>query len=153
LFVQLHVQSLNQLQQMAEATRCALAHLSELGVEMIEEMTPELEAWCNDIDAEDEESFQRHPVLHQPPMTDPVDAIGMHVMNAMVRMIRQQDQCSSDIERRSLIDRSASFAVVAADVAAAADNRGLHSPLDASISSSRPYTLATASSAHASRLV
>ena len=90
MFVQLHVQSLNQLQQMAEATRCALAHLSELGVEMIEEMTPELEAWCNDIDPEDEESFQRHPVLHQPPMTDPVDAIRMHVMNAMVRMSRQQ---------------------------------------------------------------
>ena len=88
--VQLHVQSLNQLQQMAEATRCALAHLSELGVEMIDEMTPELEEWCHAIDAEDEESFQRHPVLHQPPMTDPVDAIRMHVMNAMVGTNKHQ---------------------------------------------------------------
>ena len=83
------MQSLNQLQQMVEATRCALAHLSELGVEMIEEMTPELEEWCYSLDPEDEESFQRHPVLHQPPMTSPVDAISMHVMNAMVRRIRQ----------------------------------------------------------------
>jgi len=91
LCVQLHVQSYSQLQQMAEAVECGLAHLSELGIRLLESMPPGLEAWCNAVDPADDESFARHPVLHQPPMSDPLDLAGMHVLSAMVRA-----QCMRD---------------------------------------------------------
>jgi hypothetical protein len=62
-----------------------LEHLSELGVEVLEAMPPDLEAWCYPLDPEDEGSFHSHPVLHQPPMTDQLDLVRMHVLGALVR--------------------------------------------------------------------
>ena len=82
---QLHIQSLNQLQQTSDAIARGLDHLSELGVELLEAMPPDLEAWCYSLDPEDEQSFQDHPVLHQPPMTDQLDLVRMHVLGALVR--------------------------------------------------------------------
>ena len=84
-FPQLHIQSLNQLQQTSDAIARGLEHLSELGVEVLEAMPPDLEAWCYSLDPEDEQSFQDHPVLRQPPMTDQLDLVRMHVLGALVR--------------------------------------------------------------------
>jgi len=79
------VQSLNQLQLVLESSECGLKHLAELGIQLEEEMTPELAAWCNSVDPKDESTFPNHPVLHQQPMTDPLDLVRMRVMSAMVR--------------------------------------------------------------------
>ena len=89
---QLHIQSLNQLQQTSDAIARGLDHLSELGVELLEAMPPDLEAWCYSLDPEDEQSFQDHPVLHQPPMTDQLDLVRMHVLGALVRRHRKTNE-------------------------------------------------------------
>jgi hypothetical protein len=47
-------------------------------------MPPDLEAWCYSLDPDDEESFHRHPVLHQQPMSDQLDLIRMQLMGALV---------------------------------------------------------------------
>jgi hypothetical protein len=85
VFVQLHVQSYNQLQQMTEAFECGIVHLRELGVRLLDEMPIELRQWCYSLDPTDEESFERHPVLRMDPMTKPLHLISMQIMSAMVR--------------------------------------------------------------------
>lgn len=79
------MQSLNQLQLVLESAECGLTHLAELGIQLDEEITPELESWCNSIDPNDESTFPNHLVLHQQPMSDPIDLVRMRVMSAMVR--------------------------------------------------------------------
>lgn len=83
MIVQLHVQSLNQLQRMDEAVEFGLAHLSELGVQLVEEMPADLREWCYSLDPDDEESFQSHPVLRMEPMSQPLHLISMQIMSAL----------------------------------------------------------------------
>jgi hypothetical protein len=100
LLAQLHVQSYNQLQHTDEAVECGLSHLSELGVRLLQSMPPELEAWCHALDPEDESSFDRHPVLHQPLMSDPIDIVSMHILSVMVRS--QHDHGCNGHERSAV---------------------------------------------------
>ena len=87
---QLHVECFSQLQQLSDAIECALRHLHALGIEMIEEVTSQLETWRRAIDPDDEESFGRHPVMHQPLMSDPIVLVAMQVLCSMVRSDRME---------------------------------------------------------------
>ena len=96
------MQSLNQLQLVLESAQCGLNYLAELGIQLDEEMSPELESWCNSVDPKDESTFRNHPVLHQQPMSDPLDLVRMRVMSAMVskqprlRAVKWQSRCDVD---------------------------------------------------------
>jgi len=70
---------------MSDSIARGLEHLSELGIRLLESMPPELEAWCNSVDPNDESTFHNHPVLHRQPMSDPLHLIRMHVLSALVR--------------------------------------------------------------------
>lgn len=73
------------MQLMTEAIECALKHLAELDIRLLESMLPELEAWWDSVDPKDESSFANHPVLRQRPMGDPLHLVRMHVLCALVR--------------------------------------------------------------------
>jgi GAF domain-containing protein len=84
-FFPIHVKSWSQQQRMAEAEESGLAHLRELSVQLLADMTPELREWCcGSIVPEDETTFSRHPVLSAEPMVDPVHVLVMQLLGALV---------------------------------------------------------------------
>jgi hypothetical protein len=83
-FFELNIQSFNQRQMMAEGLGVGLQYLAELGVRLVEEMPPDLAAWCNSVKPDDEESFKQHPVLQTEPMSSALDLISMRVLAALV---------------------------------------------------------------------
>jgi len=110
LLLQLHIQSLNQLQQTSAAIARGLEHLSELGVQLLESMSAELEAWCSSVDPEDESSFHNHPVLHREPMSDPLHLIRMHVLSALVRQ-QNASGCGNLLSARAALGRCGMLAL------------------------------------------
>jgi GAF domain-containing protein len=70
---ELHVAVLSQQTRMQEALDTGLAHLKELGVELMPAMTPELEQWIFDVpDVTDERTFKEHKLFQLEEMPNPI---------------------------------------------------------------------------------
>jgi hypothetical protein len=83
-FFELHVLSLNWQRRMEESLKQGFAHLAELGVELLPDMNPELEAWIFSVpNLNDESTFVSHPLFALDEMSSPLDVCAMNVLGSL----------------------------------------------------------------------